>query len=287
MNSDGSGRTPLTAGPGRNIEPAWSPDGTKIAFMSNRDDPNPGGCGSGCNYEIYVMDANGANQTRLTTDPAADGSPAWSPDGTKIVFDSARGQRRHLLDERGRHGCRAAHDETVSRRGPVVVARRNQDRLFARRRIPGADESGREQQARVPTDDSEGERFFPDWSPDARTIAFQELPCCDSTDTTQQVGTIHPDGTGLTVLGFRMTAPAWSPDGSRLAIGEQRCDIVGGLTFCFDKDIITTNPDGTGRVNLTNNPSGANSGQPSWQPIPQNYVRPRGATPLLASLVPA
>ncbi len=59
---------------------AWSPDGTKIAFTSDRDG----------NFEIYVMNADGRNPTRLTSDPATDNFPAWSPDGTKIAFDSRR-----------------------------------------------------------------------------------------------------------------------------------------------------------------------------------------------------
>ena len=52
-------------------EPAWCPDGSKIAF-------SPGN-------QIYVMDADGANQTRLTNS-GTDGGPTWSPDGRKIVF---------------------------------------------------------------------------------------------------------------------------------------------------------------------------------------------------------
>jgi len=63
-----------------NAYPAWSPDGTKIAFMSSRDTfPN-----------IYVMDPNGANIIRLTHTPAKDAQPAWSPDGSKIAFVSDR-----------------------------------------------------------------------------------------------------------------------------------------------------------------------------------------------------
>jgi len=57
-----------------------SPDGTRIAFQSNRDG----------NYEIYVMDADGSNQTNLTNNPADDMFPVWSPDGTKIAFMSNR-----------------------------------------------------------------------------------------------------------------------------------------------------------------------------------------------------
>ncbi len=63
-----------------NFHPAWSPDGTKIAFSSTRDS----------NPEIYIMNPNGLNVTRLTHDAADDAQPAWSPDGTKIAFASNR-----------------------------------------------------------------------------------------------------------------------------------------------------------------------------------------------------
>lgn len=59
-------------------EPAWSQDGSKIAFVSDRDG----------NYEIYVMDSNGSNQERLTYNIYSDRTPAWSPDGNTIAFTS-------------------------------------------------------------------------------------------------------------------------------------------------------------------------------------------------------
>ncbi len=63
--------------------PAPSPDGTKIAFMSvGRDGAS--------NWEIFVMDSNGGNVTRLTDNGANDGLPAWSPDGSTIAFASDR-----------------------------------------------------------------------------------------------------------------------------------------------------------------------------------------------------
>ena len=60
--------------------PAWSPDGSRIAFTSQRDG----------NDEIYVMDADGSNQQRLTNDPAQDWWSSWSPDGFCIIFVSKR-----------------------------------------------------------------------------------------------------------------------------------------------------------------------------------------------------
>ena len=65
---------------GNEMGPYWSSDGTRITFISNRDGNN----------EIYVMDADGSNQTRLTNDLGQDNRPSWSPDGTKIAFASAR-----------------------------------------------------------------------------------------------------------------------------------------------------------------------------------------------------
>jgi Tol biopolymer transport system component len=78
INVDGSGLQRLTTGSGE--YPSWSPDGTRIAFATARDG----------NYEIYVMDADGTHETRLTNNPAYDMSPSWSPDGTHIAFDTQR-----------------------------------------------------------------------------------------------------------------------------------------------------------------------------------------------------
>jgi Tol biopolymer transport system component len=82
---DGSPPTRLTTNTNFDFAPRWSPDGTKIAFVSDRDADHPN-CSGSCNREIYVMNADGSSQTRVTVDPARDEFPAWSPDGTKIAF---------------------------------------------------------------------------------------------------------------------------------------------------------------------------------------------------------
>jgi len=69
MNADGTGVTALTADSATEGRPAWSPDGTTIAFASDRDG----------NYEIYAMNADGSGVVRLTNNPAFDGMPAWTP----------------------------------------------------------------------------------------------------------------------------------------------------------------------------------------------------------------
>ena len=61
--------------------PTLSPDGQKIAFMSRREN----------NWDIYVIDIDGSNLQRLTTNEGQDGLPAWSPDGNAIAFVSDRG----------------------------------------------------------------------------------------------------------------------------------------------------------------------------------------------------
>ena len=88
MNADGSAQTRLTnitqtcvdSSICDNWEPAWSPDGSKIAFRSGIDG----------NWEIYVMNSDGTGLTRLTNNFAGDVWPAWSPNGSKIAFSSQR-----------------------------------------------------------------------------------------------------------------------------------------------------------------------------------------------------
>jgi PKD repeat protein len=126
MNADGSGQTRLTANAAWDGTPAWSPDGTRIAFASDRDGDSdiylmnadgtaqtsliaaaewgseiePAWSPDGSriaftsdrdgNAEVYVMNADGTGQTRRTASPGADGAPAWSPDGSRIAFESDR-----------------------------------------------------------------------------------------------------------------------------------------------------------------------------------------------------
>jgi TolB protein len=75
-----------TRGRGTNYLPAFSPDGTRIAFMSGRDN----------NPEIYVANIDGTNLRRLTNHAAGDVSPTWSPTGTQVAFISDRGGRPQL-----------------------------------------------------------------------------------------------------------------------------------------------------------------------------------------------
>ena len=116
MNADGSGVQPITDDTAFDFEPAWSPAGDTVAFVSNgrggasgifkinvdgsglvplsdQADYDPAWSPDGqriafafSTIDIYVMDADGSNRRQLTQDPAPENQPAWSPDGTKIAF---------------------------------------------------------------------------------------------------------------------------------------------------------------------------------------------------------
>jgi formylglycine-generating enzyme required for sulfatase activity len=81
------GRVNITNHPQRDLEPVWSPDGRKVAFVSDRD----------ANKEIYIVNADGSGLGRLTDDPGIDESPIWTLDGKKIIFVSDRYEKPDLF----------------------------------------------------------------------------------------------------------------------------------------------------------------------------------------------
>jgi Tol biopolymer transport system component len=114
MNADGTNQRQLT-GPGvdwSEARPVWSRDGSKIAFVSNRDLPLD-------NTEIYEMNADGTGETRITRSAQRDDWPTWSPDGSRIAF--AHGAL--LKPEIYRINVDGSGIRLVSRRAPVLESK--------------------------------------------------------------------------------------------------------------------------------------------------------------------
>jgi Tol biopolymer transport system component len=250
INVGGGDRRPLISESAFFGAPAYSPDGKRIAFSSDRDG----------NFEIYVMPADGGQPTRLTNTAAEDDSPAWSPDGTHIVFESDRDLPGttdiYVMGADGSSPVRLTATITEER-DPSWSP--NGSRIAFARAAPGGIfdvwtmgvDGG--SQLQLTTDPNLDERN-PDWSPDSARIAFQRQVGSDT-----QIVTMRPDGTDDHALsGLPATArrPAWAPDGTRIA-------------FDADSEIFSVNPDGSNVTQLTQAGSSTLIAQsPSWQPIP-------------------
>ncbi len=203
MEIDGSNQVRLTNHPADDYGPSWSPDGRRIAFVSNRD--------SGVDH-IYVMDSDGRNVTQLTRE--SNGShPAWSPDGAKIAFTRNKGGNQiWVMDADGQNQTRLTHVGFN-----VLPAWSPDGRRIAfvssNKEINVMDENGNNRESLI------RERLpwgNPSWSPDGQWIAFDS-----EHDFIIQIHVVKTDGSGLRkrLTGeFRnKVRAAWSPDGNTIA----------------------------------------------------------------------
>jgi TolB protein len=264
VNPDGSGSTALTRDD-TSSQPAWSADGERIAFMKVPF-PQPGNCESQC-ADIYVMNADGTGLTKVTSGNSYDFSPAWSPDGSKIVFASYRNGNSDIytMNADGNGVTRITTDpewDTApawSPRGDEIAYSRYSPGNGYMLHVVRADGSG-ERQLVV------GEH--PDWSPDGSRLAYQDQ---------SQIWVVNADGTGAVKLTTEPTTtypdepyfllfnhnPAWSPDGSMIVFDHGECS----WGACFPPLLETVNPDGSGRARIATWPD-SSGGEPDWQPIP-------------------
>jgi hypothetical protein len=272
--ADGGGLTWLTD-TGTDIDPSWSADGEKIAFASSRDG----------NYEIYVMDASGANQTRLTNDAAADTQPSWSPDGRRIAF--YRGSPFYDIFVVNADGTGVTNltngafgSEPAWSPDGQKIAFIFGDNVFTM----NAGGTGRTPVTNYGPDSRSSfhDPGDPDWSPDGKRIAF-DLFYGGSSYFFNSFHIINADGTGDTEFYFGDNGfpegPAFSPDGNRIVFS------------CNGRLCAMTIAEGwQGAQAIANAPP---AGAPDWQQGPPrgegpfDYAHPRGATPLRVSLVPA
>jgi Tol biopolymer transport system component len=222
-----------------------------LLVVSNRDGQQ----------EIYVMNSDGSRPRRLTNNPGADAAPAWSPDGTRILFASARagvtGQQLYTMNDDG-----SAVQQLTNMPGNPTQGDWSPDGqriAFNAARGDGnfdiyvmnADGSD------VRRLTTQGNQWRPRWSPDGRRLVFTWHQDAGGNIAWGHVATMNPDGTDLTVLGgpeLQGVDPDWSPDGSRIAFSAWD-QVRGGLMGMMLLAIM--NADGTGRRLLGANTMGA------------------------------
>ena len=191
--------TPLR-GVAQNWLSSWSPDGTRIAFTSNRDG----------NAELYVMNRDGSNVRRLTNHPAVDTTPTWSPGGNEIAFTSDRSgsPQIYLIPAEGGVAPRRITTESYADRATWAPAPYNEI-AYAARTGRGYDiriydvASGERRQITF----GEGSNESPAFSPNGRHLAFMSTRGGKS-----HIFTVGRDGKNLrqiTTSGNNFT-PDWS-----------------------------------------------------------------------------
>jgi hypothetical protein len=257
MTPQGTNQTRITSNTGvRDDSPVWSPDGTRIAFVTDR---------SG-NYDIAILSSIGVeNIVEILTGEGRqqDTDPAWSPDGTRIAFSSNRdgNDEIYLMNADGTNLIRLTNDPG-SDTSPTWSADASQIAFVSSR-------TGNEDIFIMTLADLEAEPVNislsptidedPAWSPDGTRIAYTSNRDNNKEIYVFTVGQLPETAVNLTSHGGNDYEAAWSPDSSRLIFTSQR--------FTNNNDIVLINADGTGEVsNLSGNDTTADE-EAAWLPI--------------------
>jgi Tol biopolymer transport system component len=222
-----------------------TPNPEQIAFLSLRDGNN----------EIYVMNADGTNQTRLTNDPGLDSEPAFSPNGSRIAFTSTRAGNLeiYVMNADGSNQTRLTNNNggdthaSFSPDGSQIV--------FTSARAPTFDSEiyVMDADGMNPTNltNSAGLDTEPSFSPDGSRIVFTS-----NRDGNREIYVMDANGlnqTRLTNNAVDDVAASFSPDGSKIVFTSGRDG---------NNEIYVMNADGSNPTNLTNN--AATDFEPSW-----------------------
>ena len=217
----------------------------RIALYSFRD----------ANAEIYVMNADGSGQTRLTVNSTDDIGPRWSPDGRRIAFESHRdgNWEIYVMNADGSGQARLTDnsaddaDPRWSPDGRRIAFESHRDGNWEIY-VMNADGSG---QTRL-TDNSAVDAE-PRWSPDGRRITFESYLYGN-----WEIYVMNADGSGQMRLTDNLVSdvgPRWSPDGPRIAFESDRDG---------NREIYVMNADGSGQTRLTD--SSTVDAEPRWSP---------------------
>lgn len=250
MERDGSNPVNLTPDTAwLDGEPAWSPDGTRVAFI--RQLPPP----ASSTPDIYVLNTADMSVTQLTYDGGH--KPSWSPDGARIAFETSRDGNSEIyaMDADGSNPVNLTnhdandYEPAWSPDGTQIAIATERDgnvEVY----VMNADGSNATNVTNDPATDGS-----PDWSPDGTRIVFWS-------SRTPQGGLyiMGADGSNPTLLISQecIFDPKWSPDGLQIAFAGY-CGSPGGY------EILVLQADGSNLVNLTNHPDYDSS--PAWSPM--------------------